>query len=185
MKDLEFHTDPMTGEAMYRNVGDSVIKQMKPEDTERISELLSDSETFYPEQYEALNKEYGRSSLNKKYFDFLRARRIVNCCYGENDSQPDIDEFGQRHFERVKCPRITECKNYRIICLPKFNSNLSERETEVMKLYFHHVSTEDIAERLFLSIHTVNNHRKNSLAKLRLHSLEEFIGYAHVNNLFK
>jgi DNA-binding CsgD family transcriptional regulator len=56
---------------------------------------------------------------------------------------------------------------------------------EVMKLYFEHVKTEDISDRLFLSIHTVNNHRKNSLQKLRLHSLEEFQDYAHRNQLFK
>jgi len=79
---------------------------------------------------------------------------------------------------------MAECKYHRIICLPKFNSRLSEREKEVMSFYFNHVQTEEIAERLFISIHTVNNHRKNSLAKLRLHSLEEFQDYAHKNNLF-
>lgn len=185
MIDIEFHTDPMTGEAMYRKVGQPCIKQMTRNDSEIISELLAVSETFYPEQYEALCREYCKSSINKQYYDFLRARRIVNCCYGENDSQSDIDEFGHRHFERIKCPRMAECKNYRIICLPKLNSSLSEREKEVMELYFHHVSTEGISERLFLSIHTVNNHRKNSLSKLRLHSLEEFQDFAHRTNLFQ
>lgn len=185
MIDLEFYTDPFDGEGMYRKIGEPFVKKMTQDDTEIIRELLAVSEAFYPEQYEALNKEYERSSRNKRYFDFLRARRIVNCCYGENDNQPDIDEFGNRNFERIKCPLRAECKNHLIICQPKFNSNLTERELEVMELYFRHVGTEEIAERLFLSIHTVNNHRKNSLAKLKLHSLEEFIGYAHKNNLFK
>jgi DNA-binding CsgD family transcriptional regulator len=185
MIDIEFHTDPMTGEAMYRKVGDSCIKQMTRNDTEIISTLLTISETFYPEQYKALSNEYCKSSINKQYYDFLRARRIVNCCYGENDSQPDLDEFGNRHFERIKCPRMAECKNYKIICQPKFSTELSDREQEVMELYFHHVSTEDIAERLFLSIHTVNNHRKNSLSKLRLRSLQEFQDFAHRTKMFK
>lgn len=116
---------------------------------------------------------------------FLRARRIVNCCFGENDRQADIDEFGNYNFEMVKCPRMAECKYFKIICQPKFDSSLSERELEVMKLYFNHVPTDQIAEKLFLSIHTVKNHRKNSLRKLKLHSLEEFQDFAHKNQLFK
>lgn len=181
----EFFTDPYTGEAMIRHIGEGHIAVLTQKDTDIISELLLDSETFYPEQYQALNKEYSKALSNLRYFDFLRARRIVNCCYGENDSQPDIDEFGKRNFERVRCPKIAECKYYKVICQPRFSSELSERENEVMGLYFRHHSTDEIADRLFLSIHTVNNHRKHSLAKLRLHSLEEFQDFAHRNNMFK
>lgn len=180
----EFYTDPYTGEAMYRNVGDSVVRELTPDDKEAIKELLENSKTFYPEQYAALNEEYAKSSLNRKHFDFLRARRIVNCCFGENDRQADVDEFGCYHFEMVKCPRMAECKYFKIICQPKFCSTLSERELEVMELYFNHVATDKIAEKLFLSIHTVNNHRRNALNKLGLHSLEEFQDYAHKNKMF-
>lgn len=182
---IEFHTDPFTGEAMYRIVGEPVVKELTPKDTDAIQELLENSKTFYPEQFAALNEEYAKSSLNKRHFDFLRARRIVNCCFGENDRQADIDEFGNYNFEMVKCPRMAECKYFKIICQPKFDSSLSERELEVMKLYFNHVPTDKIAEKLFLSIHTVKNHRKNALRKLKLHSLEEFQDYAHKNKIFK
>lgn len=181
----EFYSDPSNGEGMYRIVGDTVVREFTQKDTELIKELLDRSETFYPEQSEALKKEYAKSSTNKMYYDFLRARRIINCCFGENDRQPDIDENGNVHFEMVKCPRIAECKYFKIICQPKFDSSLTERELEVMKAYFNHVTTERIAEKLFISIHTVNNHRRNSLQKLGLHSLEAFIDYAHKNNLFK
>lgn len=181
----EYYTDPMTGEAMIKEVGESVVRQLTVNDTVLISEILDRSQTFYPEQYDALCKEYSRSSANVPYYNFLRARRIINCCFGENDRQPDIDEFNNYHFEPVKCPRIAECKYFKIICQPKFNSSLTDREMEVMKLYFNHVKTEDIAERLFLSIHTVKNHRRNSLQKLSLHSMEEFQDYAHKHQIFK
>ena len=184
MKKMEFYTDPITGEAMFRIVGEPIVVQLTPKDTDIIAEILEKSQTFFPEQYEALGKEYAKSSLNRPYYDFLRARRFINCCFGENDRQADMDEFGNYHFEPVKCPRIAECKYYRIICQPKFNSSLSDREMEVMKLYFEHVPTEYIAERLYISIHTVNNHRRNALTKLSLHSLEEFQDYAHRNHLF-
>jgi DNA-binding CsgD family transcriptional regulator len=182
---IEFSTDPMTGEAMYQQVGEPIVRQLTTKDTEVIAEILERSSTFYPEQFEALSKEYAKSSSNKQYYDFLRARRIINCCFGENDRQPDIDENGNYHFEMVKCPRIAECKYFKIICQPKFDSTLSERELEVMRLYFENRKTECIAEELFLSIHTVKNHRRNALQKLGLHSLKEFHNYAHTNNLFK
>jgi DNA-binding CsgD family transcriptional regulator len=113
------------------------------------------------------------------------ARRIVNCCFGENDRQPDVDEFGAYHFEMVTCPRVAECKYYKVICSPRYESTLSPREMEVMEMYYRHVPTETIAERLYISIHTVNNHRRNALQRLRLHSIEEFIGYACRNGLYE
>jgi len=181
----EFSTDPMTGEGMYRRVGESVVNQFTLKDTDIAAELLERSETFYPEQAEALKKEYAKSSANKPYYDFLRARRIINCCFGENDRQPDVDQFGNYNFEMVKCPLIAECKYFKIICQPKFDSTLSARELEVMKKYYENCKTETIAEDLFLSIHTVKNHRRNALQKLGLHSLIEFKDYAHNNKLFK
>lgn len=185
MTDLEFFTDPATGEAMYRKVGESSFRTVTQNDTDLIKYLLAKSEESYPEQYEALCQEYQRSAKNKAYYDFLRARRIVSCCFGEYDGTSGIDKFGNWNFKRVRCPLIAECKYYRIICLPKFNSALSDREIQVMESYFHHCSTEDIAAKLYLSMHTVNNHRKNALAKLNLHSLEEFQDFAHRTNMFK
>lgn len=183
--EIEFCTDHVTGEAMYKKLSEGKWCELTEADTDIVSFLLNHSKTFYPEQYEALSSEYARSSMNKRYYDFLRARRIVNCCFGELDRKADVARCGTLNFEYVKCPLMAECKYYKIICQPKFNACLSDREMEVMKMYFEHIPTEEIAERLFISIHTVNNHRKNSLAKLNLHSLEEFISYAYKNNLFK
>ncbi len=185
MRQIEFHTDPRTGEAMYKIAGENVCRELTQEDTEIIGDILADSEAFYPDQFSAVNKEYAISSANRRYYDFLRARRIINCCFGMNDRQSDIDEWGGYHFEQVQCPRIAECKGYKIICNPTFRTSLTERETEVMQLYFNGVATESIAERLFISIHTVNNHRKHALRRLKLHSIAEFIEYAHRNKIFE
>jgi len=158
----EYFTDPITGEAMYRDDREP-IKELSQKDTDTIAEILERSKDFYPEQYEALGKVYAKSSVNKPLYDFLMARRIINCCFGENDRMPDVDEFGNYNFEMVHCPLIAECKYFKIICQPTYKSDLTERELEVMKMYFNNVSTDDIAERLFISIHTVNNHRRNAL----------------------
>ena len=43
----------------------------------------------------------------------------------------------------------------------------------------------EIAERLFISINTVANHRKAAFKKLGVHNMGEFNRYAAVNNIFK
>ena len=185
MKRIEFFTDPRTGEAMFQVVGETTARQLTETDREVIEELLRISETFYPDQYAALCEEYAASSRNPRYYDFLRARRIANCCFGSNESHPDIDEHGNCQFEDVPCPRKAECKYYRIICHPSISTALSDREKQVMEMIFHNRQAEEIADSLFLSIHTVRNHRKNALKKLGLHSTEEFIDFAHRIRLFE
>ncbi len=181
-----FYTDPTSGEPMYRQKGQKNFKRLTPLDTKIIEEVLEISRAFFPEQYQALTDEYMLSKEHKKMYDYVRARRIINCCFGENNGVVNIDSKDMTiRIDIVKCPLKAECKYYKVICQPVFNTTLSSRELEVMYYYFKHFSTESIANELFISIHTVNNHRKNSLRKLRLNSLEEFIDYAHRHQIFK
>ncbi|MBL0105676.1 MAG: PAS domain-containing protein [Bacteroidetes bacterium] len=53
--------------------------------------------------------------------------------------------------------------------------NLSSRESEILKLIIDGHSSEEICEKLFISIHTVNMHRKQVLKKLRAKNLAELI----------
>ena len=55
---------------------------------------------------------------------------------------------------------------------------LSERETQVLGLIGQGKTSTDIANRLNLSIHTINSHRKNMLKKLGFKSPAELIAYA-------
>ena len=54
-----------------------------------------------------------------------------------------------------------------------FAERLSARELEVVLLLDQHLSTEEIAARLFISEHTVRSHVKNLLAKLGVSSRHE------------
>lgn len=56
--------------------------------------------------------------------------------------------------------------------------NLSEREIEIIGLITDGLSSKAIADTLFLSIHTVNTHRKNILKKLNVKSSSELVNYA-------
>jgi DNA-binding CsgD family transcriptional regulator len=97
----------------------------------------------------------------------------------------DMDAQGNFKFEFVGCPLRGECKHDGIICNPRFNSRLSNRELEVMQLCADGLRDDEISERLFISLNTVNNHRKNSFKKLGVHSLAEFVRYANANHIFQ
>ena len=55
---------------------------------------------------------------------------------------------------------------------------LTPREQQVMRLLAEGISIKEIAERLFISPKTVENHRSNIMSKLELHSTIELIRYA-------
>jgi DNA-binding NarL/FixJ family response regulator len=54
-------------------------------------------------------------------------------------------------------------------------ADLSAREVEVLQLVADGLSTQEIADRLFLSHHTVRNHVRNILGKLGAHSKVEAV----------
>ncbi len=55
---------------------------------------------------------------------------------------------------------------------------LTEREQEVLKLIADGQSNQDIADKLTISVKTVERHRANIMAKLNLHSRTELVKYA-------
>jgi DNA-binding NarL/FixJ family response regulator len=55
---------------------------------------------------------------------------------------------------------------------------LTERETEVLRLVAKGLSYKQIAERLYLSHRTVQNHVQNTLRKLQLHNRVQLVRYA-------
>lgn len=57
-------------------------------------------------------------------------------------------------------------------------TTLSPRELEVLELIAHGDTTGEIANKLHISIHTVNSHRKNILRKLDIKSPVHLVAYA-------
>jgi DNA-binding NarL/FixJ family response regulator len=64
-------------------------------------------------------------------------------------------------------------------------TELSARETEIVRLVAEGYSSKDIAKMLFLSPHTVHTHRKNILRKLGIGSTSELVLYAVNTGLVK
>jgi DNA-binding CsgD family transcriptional regulator len=182
MKPVECYITP-EGEIIIRPLNESE-RQLKETDTDFIQDILECLKEFYPETYEALIEIYSKSSANKRYRDFLCVRRFIKCNFSLYDNVIDIDDRMNFKFEFVECPVRGECKFDKIICCPKFNSKLSDREMEVMKMLYNGKTDSEVSDTLFISLNTVNNHRKNSFRKLGIHSMQEFMRYAMTNNLF-
>ncbi|MBD5585343.1 MAG: helix-turn-helix transcriptional regulator [Clostridia bacterium] len=163
---------------------DGRTEEVTEKDHPLIEEILGRIETYYPEAMKALNECYAKSSLNCTYYNFLRVRRFLKCNFGELDTKDHDDSDGVFNFEKIVCPLRGECKYENVICMPRFNSTLSDAELRVMKLYYQNESIDRIADNLYLSGNTVRNHIKASFRKLGIHSQAEFITYANRNHLF-
>lgn len=60
---------------------------------------------------------------------------------------------------------------------------LSQREKEIVRLVAQEYTSREIAEKLFLSYHTVERHRKNIIAKLGIKNVAGLVKYALKNGL--
>ncbi len=63
------------------------------------------------------------------------------------------------------------------------NMELSEREKEILKYVAMGYTNKEIADKLFLSVHTVMTHRKNITAKLGIKTISGLTLYAILNGL--
>ena len=58
---------------------------------------------------------------------------------------------------------------------------ISNRERDVIRLLISGKTSVEIAEKLCLSVHTINTHRRNILRKLNLKSTIEIVNYFNTN----
>lgn len=87
---------------------------------------------------------------------------------------------GKKYF----CDRLLE-QMIQTDTVSKSNSTtvLTERETEVLELIAVGKTTNQVANELHLSNHTINSHRKNIMKKLKLKHPPQLISYAWENGL--
>lgn len=64
-----------------------------------------------------------------------------------------------------------------------FFSSLTEREKEILTMIAQEYSTREISEQLFITINTVETHRKNLIKKLKVKNAVGLAVYAHKNQL--
>ena len=62
---------------------------------------------------------------------------------------------------------------------------LTNREIEIVKLVSEGFKNQEIAEKLFISVRTVDAHKNNIMKKLKLKSVVEIVKYALKNDIIK
>jgi len=158
------------------------VKQVQP------NVLITDYQQF--QNPESVLKALRKEAPNLKLLafsqddDMLNIKKVIKLgIEGYLTRQCESDEMvhairliiqGKRFF----CPSITErLLDYEHQATIEKQS-LSSRELEILAFIAKGNTTNQIAEKLFISVHTVNSHRKNMLKKLGLKSPIELVTYA-------
>ena len=91
-----------------------------------------------------------------------------------------ITLYDDAEILRDKILRVSNISPQEIITVTE---PLSVREKEIIVYVVKGMTNKEIAEKLFLSIHTVITHRRNIARKLEIHSVSGLTIYAIVNKL--
>jgi two-component system response regulator NreC len=62
---------------------------------------------------------------------------------------------------------------------------LSSRELEIIKLWGNSNTNKEIAEKLFISVRTVESHKNHIMQKLRLKTAVDLVKFAIKNNIIE
>lgn len=119
-----------------------------------------------PEKEKAYREMVGESGVRSQ---------CIKCLFSNLDGTPDLTEDGLLNPEYVECPNRGSCKWEGIGCLAKkpCQFGLSQREQEIADLA--DLTNEQIAERLFLSKHTVSTHLQNVQRKVGVRNKKQLI----------
>lgn len=164
---------------------DGTFCELTETDTGLVDFLFEKIKTEYAEAFSALCQLCEKSRRNIRYFRFRVVERFLRCNFSRIDNIDDIDTSGCLHLEYVDCPLRGCCIFENVICLPKPSSEITIAERRVMKLLYAGLSRPEIADRLYLSIYTVQNHIRNVFTRLGLRDTPDFIRYANAHNLFR
>lgn len=179
MKELEFFSSHDGKDLMVETIGVD-CHPLTEADHDLIQSFYNKISETYPEAFQALFSVYGE----KANYKFLMVRRFGKCNFGLYDNKTDVKHTGEFNLEFVHCPlRGYDCKWEHTICLPKFNTSLSIREMEILKLICENLEDSQIADRLFISVFTVNNHRRSIERKLGVNNKLGILKYAKDNSI--
>lgn len=182
---IEYYVSP-DGVSINYQTSAGQFGQLTEKDCDKVDNLIEMISTRFLGCIERLEANYSKKITNKPskqvaFEKFRMARRFCKCNLAVIDHVPDIDDNGVMHLEKVYCPMRGECPDENIICNPKVNTGLHKRELEVVRLICDGLTDEQVSERLFISVFTAENHRKNILRKLNLHSKQEIVKWAYEN----
>lgn len=181
LRNLEFSVLP-DGEVEVRQQCDTPYL-LKESNSDFNSSFVAVIRDRYPHAYKNLCKRYLESAKNKSYYEFRITRGFIKCNLGAHDNKFDIDAEGNFHFEFCQCPLAGECKEWKETCDPKENIALSDAEIRVLRIIAQGKKITTIADELYLSPKTIENHQNSMLRKLNVHNNAALVSYWHQHNM--
>ncbi|PID88221.1 MAG: hypothetical protein CSB06_01940 [Bacteroidia bacterium] len=120
--------------------------------------------------------------------ELLREVHVVYLCESKkNETVRDKNicslYLGDSENKIKQCFSEIMQKTSKVIDNKEDNDELSQRETEVLKLVAMGKTNKEIAHELFISVHTVITHRKHITKKLDIKTVPGMTVYAILNNL--
>lgn len=105
-------------------------------------------------------------SVNEEGFPMLVAKYIVHDLIGKTPSYPEM-KFEQRNVDGKYEVLFTKS----FLIKPDKSNVLSSREQQILQLIKEGHSSQEIADKLFISLYTVNNHRRSLVKKCGVKNL--------------
>ena len=123
--------------------------------------------------------------IEHKILQKVKTKDCENIIILENDSQ-FIENKGFKHLNiNAREKEILEILQDFVLKKQEKEEILSDREKEIVKLVAKGYTIKEIAEKLFISPHTVITHKKNISQKLGIKSIAGLTTYAILNGLIE
>lgn len=138
----------------------------------KLQELMDIMVRYYPRR----NSDIINSALS----DIINCERQIleHCTIEDLMFEPAVREIERRIGGKQASRRKGSGKDPEPAA-----ETLSQREKEIIRLVACGLSNKEIADKLFLSVHTVTTHRRNISAKLDIHSPAALTIYAVINHI--
>ena len=161
-----------------------VVKEVENEINlfKAIDKLTPDFVIINFEFYKSLNIINLNSLIEKRKTKIIKLvdRNTDNDFFKETDFYIDINESKSSIVGQIKdiATPFLESENISIN-----NSILSNREKDVLRYIALGFTNKEVADKLFISVHTVVSHRKNITKKLDIHTVSGLTIYAVLNKI--
>ncbi len=167
-------------EAIRFEKPDLVVMDVSNDDSFLISEIEKIKKKENP-NFLTISNHQSRESVQKLLTIGIKGIVTKNCSEEEITNAIKSVAKGHRFFCNNVLDLVVD-KEEKDNCEP---TSLSPREYEVLTFITKGSTTNQIAEQLHVSVHTINSHRKNILKKLNLNSPAELIVHALESGLVR
>lgn len=147
--------------------GFTLLKEVRKENSDMkvmILTMYHDSFLIEKAESEGVNAYLLKNSSNEELLNAL----------GSLDKVPFfVTQAVQQEIDRKKMYRDRFAQKMK----------LTRRELEIVQRLARGQSSQEIADQLFLSLHTVETHRKNIFRKLEINNIADLVRFAHDNRI--